>query len=224
MEYGMGLRGILSKEETELNQNINKLSDATLAALASAIQSLTNQDTKLAKSIVENDKHINQIQSHIQEMCISTIATQQPVATDLRVLVAILNIAAELERIADHAAGIANTVTKMAGAGAIDSLDDVVEMGNMCQSMLKNCMQAYFELDANLAKDVADSDDLLDQKQNQLTTNFLNKMCDDRDKITSGAFVLWIVHGLERIGDRATNICEQVLYIKNAEILDLNKD
>jgi phosphate transport system protein len=220
----MTTRGLLSREERQIRDNLHTLSDMTLEAIGQSIEALQHNDPDLAKIIIENDQEINHIQALIEEECVATIATQQPVATDLRGLVAAMHIAVELERIGDYAAGIANTVLKMqANKITANFIDEITNMAGQCRNIMRSALAAYMDSDAVAAAKVAADDKNIDQTQNELSNKIIRYIGDHPDSITYGTHLLWAVHSLERIGDRATNICEQTLYIIRGEQVDLNR-
>jgi phosphate transport system protein len=215
-------RRILSKEELNIRDGLQQLSDAVQTAIASVCDALNTLDIPLCESIVVNDKTINTQYSNIEQICLTTIATQQPVATDLRVLVAALHINVELERIADHMASIAKSIIKMANETPLDEIGEVIKMANVSKDMLHQAIQAYITSDFEQALVIAEKDREIDDMQTRISNDIIKKMCENTSLVPYGSYLLWIVHGLERVGDRATNICEQIVYVKKGVVPDLN--
>ena len=215
-------RGILNKDEQQIQNNLVRLSQLSEHSIKTAVSALLNIDRRLAEQVIENDTSINQLYNDIEQACISTIATQQPVATDLRALVAGMHIAMELERIADHAAGIAKTVLQIERIEGEDSIQQVSYMSETCCIMLAKAIQAYVKRDVDTAKYIAHEDNRLDQFQSDITQLALESMCDSAEAMHYNARLLWVVHSLERIGDRITNICEQIVFINTGIHCDLN--
>lgn len=216
-------RRILSKEEQNIRKGIQELSNMVLKTIDDLHRALTGLDTSLCASIIANDKNINAQQAKIEQDCISTIATQQPVATDLRVLISALCLSVELERIADHLAGIADTIVKISEYEPVDSVSQVLAMAEKCGEMLGEAMQAYNTYDSERARTIAAKDREIDEMQDQLSNDIIQQMCNETNRVPFGSRLLWIVHSLERIGDRTTNICEQIVYISQGAFPDLNR-
>jgi len=215
-------RRVLSKEEQDIRTGLQELHNKVQQAIESVCTALTRLDSALCESIIANDKAINAQHNQIQQTCLTTIATQQPVAVDLRLLIAGLQISSELERIADYVSGIAANIINMANNEPLENIDDVLAMANAGKSMLQQAIQAYQANDHELAITVAGQDRKIDDMQTQISNDIIQQMCKNTSLVPFGTGMLWIVHSLERIGDRATNICEQIVYIKKGEILDLN--
>ena len=219
----MVARRVLSKEEQQIRDRLMQLSESVQTSIDSVCGALTALDTTACEIIIANDETINTQQNIIENEVLAAIATQQPVATDLRVLMAALHISVELERVADHVAGIAKTIIKIANEKPVDCIDDVLNMAKACQDMLRQAIQAYIAYDAEAAIAIAAQDQQIDTTQTQISNYIIKQMCENASQVPFGSCLLWIVHALERIGDRTTNICEQIAYLKQGEILDLNR-
>ncbi|WP_455211743.1 phosphate signaling complex protein PhoU [Kaarinaea lacus] len=216
-------RRVLSKDEQQIRDGLQQLSEMVQTAIDDACKALTDLDISLCKTIITGDEKINAQHNKIEQLCLTTIATQQPVATDLRVLVAALHISVELERMADYASGIAKTIVKMAKERPVGGIDNVMQMATACKDILQQSIQAYLAYDAELAQTIAEKDQEIDGMQTAISDSIIKQMCQDNSLVPFGSCLLWIVHNLERIGDRATNICEQIVYVKKGEIPDLNR-
>lgn len=216
-------RRVLSKDEQGIRDGLQKLSEMVQTAIDQACRALADLDTSLSEAIIAGDAAINAQQADIEQQCLTTIATQQPVATDLRVLVAALHISVELERMADYAASIGKTIIKMANEKPIDDIGEVLQMADSCQNMLRQAIQAYMAYDSERAVNIAEQDGEIDNMQTRISNNIIQQMCVNTTLVPFGSCLLWIVHNLERLGDRATNICEQIVYIKSGKFMDLNR-
>ena len=216
-------RRVLSKDEQGIRDGLQKLSEMVQTAIDQACRALADLDTSLGEAIIAGDAAINAQQADIEQQCLTTIATQQPVATDLRVLVAALHISVELERMADYAASIGKTIIKMANEKPIDDIGEVLQMADSCQNMLRQAIQAYMAYDPERAVNIAEQDGEIDNMQTRISNNIIQQMCVNTTLVPFGSCLLWIVHNLERLGDRATNICEQIVYIKSGKFMDLNR-
>lgn len=215
-------RRVLSKEEQEIRDDLLRLSEMVRSAIDRVANALVTLDTTACETVVAGDKNVNALHNQIEAKVLTTIATQQPVATDLRVLVAAMHINLELERIADHIAGIAATIINIAKDQPVSDLENIVKMATDCNSMLEQAIQSYMAYDADQAVRIAALDQNIDSSQTVLTNHIIQQMCAQPSLVPFGSRVLWIVHAIERIGDRTTNICEQIAYIKHGEIPDLN--
>jgi phosphate transport system protein len=191
-------------------------------ALDKALQSLVHFDADIANQVIAEDSAVNRLRYEIENTCISTIALQQPVASDLRTLMTDIYVSMELERIADHAVAIARIVLRFEHAPDEQFINPVVVIAEKCKLMLKDIMQAYDEADEQLARNTADKDDEIDGAEQEFNAFMLREMCSQPDHSSICTYLLWVVHNLERIGDRITNIAERVVYMATNETPDLN--
>lgn len=212
----------LDRDESGIKRQVIQLYKDVDKALGVAIDCLLGCDVETARFVVANDKTINKQQRAIEDLCITTIARQQPMARDLRDLVSTMAIASELERIADHAAGIAAIVHKMNQKPHPDFVGAIESLGQECRNMLSNVMQAYDKLDADQARAVVPDEELIDQGEKRLVKTILDHLCDYPKDLESGTYAMWIVHSIERVGDRVTNIAERIVYMASGEMVDLN--
>lgn len=212
----------LDRDEADVKNMVILLYREVEKALQVAIDCLLGCDLETARFVVSNDKLINQLQRLIEEECIATIARQQPMAKDLRDLVSEMAIASELERIGDYAAGIAEIILRMNAKPHPDFVGAIESMGQECLNMLSGVMKAYKILDEDIARKLAARDQQIDQGERRITTIVLDHMCDHPQDIESGTYALWIVHSIERVADRATNIAERIVYMASGEMVDLN--
>ena len=215
-------RRILESDEQDLKDDLVEMYRLASIALDKALQSLMKYDADTAKQVISEDKLINQLQHKIENHCIRTIALQQPVASDLRKLMSDIFISMELERIADHAAAIAGIALKFEATPVTRYIQPVSEMGDKCKTMLNDVMQAYDESDESLARKAAGMDDEIDSAEQEFDDFMLREISGEAEDKVECTYLLWIAHNLERIGDRATNIAERVVYINTSETLELN--
>jgi len=205
-------RSILERELKGLTDNILRLASMVDQAIDQAMEALYTRDVARANEVVINDEEINQLRYQLEEDCLKILATQQPAATDLRTVVATIHIAVELERIGDHAAGIARLVERMQEEDKIESLHKLPKMAKRAKEMVQEGIQAFVQHDDSLAEELMKRDDKIDKQYNKLFRETLLEMKDD-DYIRRATFLLWVGHNLERIGDRATNIAERVIFM-----------
>jgi len=216
-------RRVLNRDENQIRNELQKLSDLVQTAIGNVCDALLNMDSALCEKIIADDKIINHQHHEIEQDCFTTIATQQPVATDLRVLTADLHISIELERIGDYVAGIAETIIKIAKEEPVAGTKEVLQMMTQCKEMLRQAVQAYISNDPDLAITVAKKDIEIDNQQTRISNDIIAQMKNTPALVPFGARMLWVVHGIERIGDRATNICEQIVYIQQGSVPNLNQ-
>ena len=210
----MTSRRLLDQELKEIRERLLELEHRVASAIERAVEALTNQDVAAAQRIVQEDQSINDLRYEIEDLCVTVIATQQPVASDLRMVIAVTHIAVEMERMADHAAGIATLVTRMADEPLLKPLIDIPRMSVISQEMLYTGIRAFMEGDLEAALRVIERDDDVDQLYTQVFRELLTYMLQNPRNIKRATYLLWIAHGLERIGDRATNIGERIVFMR----------
>lgn len=179
-------------------------------ALSSSVEALKARDIDSAKRIIADDEKVNRKRFDIEERCIQLIATQQPMAGDLRVIIAVLNIIVELERIGDYAGGIARIVIMIGDEPPLKPLIDIPRMAEKATTMLRQSLEAFINRDAEAARRLAAQDDEIDSLYDQVFRELLTFMIEDPRTITRATRLIWVAHNLERSADRVTNICERV--------------
>jgi phosphate transport system protein len=215
-------RRILDSGEQALKTRLDDMFKHVSNALDKSLLSLRNYDESLAAQVVDEDKLINALHSRIEEEAVHTIALQQPVAKDLRILMTDIHISMELERIADHAAAIASIVLKLEAKPDDSFVKPISDITEKCRSMLKLANQSYDEADESLARELAAIDDEIDSAEMEFNDLMFQEMCSQPGNNKTCTYLLWITHNLERIGDRITNIAERVVYMKTSVTPDLN--
>jgi phosphate transport system protein len=187
------------------------------------MRALREGDRQRARQLIDADRDINCQYDQVHDACVVLIAREQPVATELRELVADLQIAAELERMADHVADIAKVVLNIDDHALPAVFEHLQAMTTQCQEMLTEVLSAYRELDSRKAAAVASKDNVVDRLNGEIVHRVISFMQDDPGAIMNGTHVIWCAHHLERIADRVTNIAEQVSFIQKGETVDLNR-
>jgi len=187
--------------------------------IASAIEALVAGDAAKARAVIEGDKAIDLLEVKIDEGAIDLLATQQPVAGDLRLLVSALKINADLERIGDHAVNIAEAAERMSKMRPFKPWIDIPYMAEIARGMLQDSLDAFVRRDAALALAVCKRDDLLDEKNKSIIRELLTYMAENPALITACLEIIGISKNLERVGDLATNIGEETIYIAEGEII-----
>ena len=216
-------RSILDKDLNELRANILQMTSLIDAAIEQSMTALDQRELALAQKVINNDSQVNQLRYDIEEAGLRILATQQPMAGDLRIVIAAIHLAVELERIGDHASGIARLVARMDSEDEIDSLHKLPKMARRARQMLQESVDAFINKDADAAKAMIGRDDKIDKQYNKLFRETLEEMRDDA-YIRRATFLLWVGHNLERIGDRSTNIAERVIFMTTGEFIETSTD
>lgn len=196
-----------------LEKEIISQGELVNVALDRSVDALRNLDVVKAEKVIADDRLINRKRWDIEEQCINLLATQQPVATDLRELIAVLSISTDLERMGDHAEGIAKIAIMHGEAPLIKPLVDIPRMAEKASDMLTRSIEAFINKDAETAKAICNEDDEVDMLYDQTYRELLSFMIEDPKIITRGTYLLWAAHNLERIADRVTNICERIVFL-----------
>jgi phosphate transport system protein len=217
------VRQIFEEQISELLEDLLAMGQMVSSAIERSVQALAQQNADLAQQVIVYDDEINATQYEIDEKCLVLIATQQPMAGDLRTILSISNIAAELERMGDYAEGIAKLAIKLAGQPLLKPLIDIPRMEEEGRRMLLTALEAFARQDVELAQHVGDADELVDALYDQVYRELLVFMMEDPRTITQATYLLWIAHNLERIADRTTNIAERVIFMDSGQIVDLNR-
>ncbi len=206
-------RTIFEQELTTLQDDLLVMGSMVEKALAKAMDALRNRDMQAAREVVRDDDIIDDKQAEIEDRCIHVIATQTPVAGDLRYLLAVLHIGTELERMADYAEGIGKISLMMGDEPPLKPLIDIPRMADKTMDMMRRSLDALVERDIVLAHQVRDDDDEVDALYDQVFRELLTYMIEDPKTIKRATYLIWVAHDLERVADRATNIAEQVLFL-----------
>jgi phosphate transport system protein len=217
------VRRVFHDQIRELLEDLLAMGQMVADSIEQAIQALAQQDAGLAQSVIDFDDEVNNAQHDIDEQCLVLIATQQPAAGDLRTILAISNVAAELERIGDYAEGIAKLATKLAGEPLVKPLIDIPRMADESKKMLLTSLEAFAREDGDLARQIGKQDDIVDALYDQVYRELLTFMMEDPRTITRATYLLWVAHNIERIADRTTNIAERVIFTASGKIVDLNR-
>jgi phosphate transport system protein len=217
------MRTVFLEQIEELLEDLLAMGQMVADSIDRAIDALAKQDSELAQQVIDHDDTINETQHDIDEKCLVLIATQGPMAGDLRAILSVSNIAAELERIGDYTEGIARLAVKLAGQPLIKPLIDIPRMAQESRRMLLASLEAFAREDAEAAWELGKADDVVDALYDQVYRELLVYMMEDPRKIMPATYLLWVAHNLERIADRTTNIAERVIFMDSGEIVDLNR-
>jgi len=216
------LRQTFDRELHRLQDEVLVLGSMVEKAIIRSVEALKNRDLEAARQIVADDLKINRKRFDIEEECIQLVATQQPMAGDLRIIVSVLHIIVDLERMADHAEGIAKITLMMGGEPPLKPLIDIPRMADKAVDMLRRSLEAFINRDAEEARRICEEDDEVDALYDQVYRELLTYMLQDPRNITRATYLLWVAHNLERIADRATNICERAVFLSTGKMEELN--
>jgi phosphate transport system protein len=205
----------------ELRDDVVALASMVDKAIARSVDSLKRQDINLARQVFEADAEINSLRWRIEERALQVLATQAPMASDLRAISAVIHIVVDLERMGDHAAGTAKIVIDTANEPLLKPLVDIPRMSELARAMLADSVTAFIEGDAQKAREIVDRDDEVDQLYDQIYRELLTYMMADPSTINRATHLLWAAHNLERIADRVTNICERVIFAVTGELEEI---
>ena len=217
----MEIRTTFHKKLREIQDEVLVMGSMVGKAITSSVKALKERDLDLAHQIISDDLKVNQKRFEIEEKCVELIATQQPMASDLRIIIAILNITTEIERIGDYAMGIARIVLMIGDEPPLKPLIDIPRMTEKMTAMLHRSLDAFVKHDADSAREIATEDDDVDNLYDQVFRELLTFMAEDPRTITRATRLIWVAHNLERSADRVTNICERVVYMVTGKMEEI---
>lgn len=217
-------RESFDRELHHLQDEVLWLGSMVEQALISSVTALRNRDLVEAHRIYSDDQNINDKRYAIENAILVLIATQQPMAHDLRILAAILEIITELERMGDYAKGIAK-VTRLIGEETFsEPMREITRMAELGVSMLHRALSAFIAEDSATARTIPLEDDLVDDLYIRIYKTLVNQMIADPRSIDQANYLLWVAHNLERYADRVTNICERTVFIATGELIEFDVD
>jgi phosphate transport system protein len=217
----MTIRSVFDQELAELRDNVLRMGSMVDMATGRSIQALKQSDEALAGQIIAEDEDINNLRFKIEEDCLGLIARQQPAARDLRFIVAAMNIVLDLERMGDHASGIATIVLRMGGQPPLKPLIDLPRMAEIAQEMLRSSLEAFRTENPEQAMQITKRDSDVDDLYNQIFRELVTFMIEDPRTVTRAMYLLFCAHNVERIADRVTNICERVAFVATGRMKEI---
>jgi len=217
------IRETLDRKIEDHFKVITDLGSIVEQAILSSVDALHRCDLELARKIYNNDQVINKIRYELEASALITVATQQPMAIDLRILASILDIAGELERIGDYAKGIARIAMRLGDQTPLQQMVHISKMAELTADMLHRAIGAFVELDEKTAMSIPKEDDQIDILYNKVYQELLDLMINDQDNIDRATFHLWVAHNLERGADRVTNICERTVFTTSGELIEFDR-
>jgi len=216
-------RGTLESEESAVKDGILRMGSLVAERIIAAIEALEKHDAEAATWVIENDRDINQIEQEISDLVTLTIATQQPVARDLRFLLTLAQVAYDLERMGDYAGSVAKQARKLAPNPPLEDYVHLPQMGRLAAALVRDILDAVVEIDAERARAVAARDDEVDELYHAIFAEVLDLMRADPANVDPGMRIVFAAHYLERVGDRVTNIAEDVVFLATGEVTELNE-
>jgi phosphate transport system protein len=218
----VGVRQEFAHRLDEVRDAVLTLGSMVDKALSRAVEALRARDQATARRVVRDDEKINQLRFDVEESAVLLMATQQPMASDLRFLAGVLHIATDLERMGDHARSIARLTLKLGAEPPLAPVAALPAMGALCRERLRGALDALVTRDPDLAHRVAAQDAETDRLQDAVYAELLAVMTADPGTVARATYLLWVAHNLERAGDHITNICERTIYILTGHMEELN--
>lgn len=215
-------RDLFQRELTELQDAVLAMGSMATKALQDSMEALRDGDIRWSQKLIVDDLKINEKRFEIEDRTLFVIASQQPMATDLRSLASVLYIVTDLERIADHAEGIARINLLLADEPVPRRLGYIPAMADRAVAMLVGALKAYVEHDVDTARQICNADDEVDRLQDSVYEESFKLMINDPTTIQRNTYLLWAAHNLERIADRCTNICERIIYVATGKMEEIN--
>jgi len=214
-------RESFERDLQELEDELLTLGSMVGQAIMDSVASLKERDLDEARRLIAQDREMNEKRYALEAKALTLIATQQPMAGDLRTIAAVLSLASELERIGDYAKGIAKINLMMGDQPLLKPLIDVPRMARKTRDMLGEALKAFAERDVELARSIPPQDDEVDGLYNQVYRELLTYIISDPRTIDQATYLLWVSHNLERAADRVVNICERVIFTVTGKLVEI---
>ena len=215
-------RDTFHQELREIEESVISMATLVESEIARSMQALTQRDVMLAEGVVASDGEVNELQRSIRSRCINVIALQAPVARDLRELITVQLVINELERMGDHAVGISKQTLRIRDYETSPSAFELSELAKLVREQVRACIQSFVDVNVQQAREICQKDDEIDHEYRNIFNEVVGLMTRDSASVPIATSLLFIAHDLERIGDRVTNICEDVIYMVSGEIEELN--
>ena len=215
-------RGAFERDLRQLKEGVVQMGERAGEAIHRAVEALRARDVAAAERIIAEDDAIDAMHMDLEQRCMRLLATQQPMAGDLRTIASVFAITIDLERMADHAEGISRAVKRLAAEPLVKPLVDIPQMDETLQGMLRDALMALQTENADLARQTAAQDDAVDRLRNRVLHDLLEIMIHDPQTVPRALELLIVARHLERAADHVTNICERIVYIVTGELRELN--
>ena len=222
MNRSIQARAELDRHLSDLEIDLQALGGMVEENLVAAMDALERRDLDKSLRVVKNDELVNEKRYAIEEKCIDLIATQQPMAGDLRIILTCLHVTVELERMGDYAEGIGRISLMMGDAPPISPLGILHTIAEKARGMLVRSLKALVDRDVDEARRICNDDDEIDSMYEQVYRGVIGLMIQDPSSVQRATYLLWVAHDLERLADRATNVAERVVFLVTGELTELN--
>lgn len=214
----------LDEEINKLRKTLLEMGNAVEESIGLAVKSLKERDTILAKQVIKNDSLVNRLEVVVDKICLKIFALKQPIAIDLRFVASSLKVNNDLERMGDFASRIANEIIVLSNETDTPEVDELYQMTDIVQEMVKLCLEAFMQGNVEIAKQVIRKDSDVDSLNQNLIKKIGPYVHEDSERFETGLAFINIGKSLERIGDHAKNICEDAIYLAEGEIVKHQKD
>lgn len=218
------MRSHFVKELQRLQDEVLMMGSMVRQNLQESVDALRARDLEAAKRIIAADREVNRRKFAIEDACLSVIAMQQPMAGDLRLIAAILEISTELERMGDYAKGISRISIYIGNQPLLKSFPQIPQMCDMVVDTLGRALDAFINEDVDAARAIPLEDDELDALYNSVNRELIGIITEKADVLERANYISWVAHNLERAGDRVTNICERVIYTATGELVEFDAE
>lgn len=217
------MRSAFEEELHNLHLRFSEMGMMVNESILKSVKAFVNHDKELAQEVIDEDKRINKRETDLEKSSFELIALQQPVTTDLRIIVTVLKASSDLERMGDHAVSIAKATIDVKGNERIPEAEELIaKMGDRAKAIVENALDAYVKEDSTRAEVIAKEDDDIDALAREISDLCIVKMKENTETIIGGTSYMLVASYLERIGDYATNICEWVVYLKTGHVVELD--
>ena len=221
-DAGQSVRPELDRGERAIKEGVLRMGVLVEDQILAALDALVRHDAERALSVIRDDRRVNEAQFSLSSQIAMVIATQQPVARDLRFLLSLDHVTYELERMGDHAASVAKQARKLAPFPPLKGYVDLPRLASLVADQVRGILHALVDIDVEKARAVAAADDDIDTLYHRIFDDVVALMRQDPDNVERGTRILFAAHYLERIGDRVTNIAEDIVFLASGQIEDLN--
>ncbi|EGP5161931.1 phosphate signaling complex protein PhoU [Enterococcus faecium] len=217
------LRTQFEEELLNLHNQFYEMGMMVSSAVHKSVRAYIKHDKILAQEVIENDININNMETRLEKKSFEMIALQQPVTTDLRMIITVMKASSDLERMADHAVSVAKSTIRVKGQTRIPEIEkEISDMSDYVKKMVDNVLVAYVKTDEKDARTIANMDQRVNDYFNRIYNTTIKNMQENPETVISGTDYLNVASYLERIGDYVTNICEWIVYLATGKITELN--
>lgn len=218
------MRSTFEEQLNNLHLRFSEMGMMASEAIMKSVKAYVNHDKALAREVIENDRFINKREVDLEKKSFEMIALQQPVTSDLRMVVTVLKASSDLERMGDHAVSIAQETIRVKGKTRIPEIEkDIADMGDLSTTIVEDSLEAYLKEDSEMAKRVAAQDGDIHREGKQINDASIRAMQKSVDNVLSGSSYMLVESYLERVSDYATNICEWVVYLNTGHVVELSQ-